>query len=46
MEPKGEMVGALEDVSKRVCAHLQFMNARQLNAAEGKRFGGSIVEPP
>ena len=40
MEPKGERVGALEDVSTIVCAHLQFTNARQLKAAEGKRLGG------
>ena len=40
MEPKGERVGALEDVSTIDCAHLQFTNARQLKAAEGKRLGG------
>ena len=38
MEPGGERVGALEDVSTMVCAHLPFTNARQLKVAEGKRF--------
>ena len=46
MEPKGERVGALEDVSKMVCAHLQFTNAQLLKVAEGKSLRGSIVEPP